>query len=164
MNDVELVFLAVVIGIGATVFMDIFAWIQNRLLNIPGLNYALVGRWIIGMGRGKFIHHTILTSTPIRFERHIGWMAHYMIGVLIVGWFLMITGSKWVIEPSLWQSIVLGLFSVSAPFLIMQPMFGFGLAASKMPRPWVARRRSVVAHLSFGVGVYVACLVWGLIV
>ena len=37
---------AVLIGGGATLFMDLWAALQNRLLGVPSLNYALVGRWI----------------------------------------------------------------------------------------------------------------------
>ncbi|MER8732715.1 DUF2938 domain-containing protein [Mesorhizobium sp. M1227] len=38
----------------------------------------------------------------------------------------------------------------------MQPAFGIGIAASKVPNPRTARLRSLMAHLSFGVGPYVA--------
>ena len=163
MDEVEIVFAVVSIGISATAFMDVFTWVQNRLFKIPGLNYALVGRWIIGMVYGKFRHSTILQSSTMRFEKSVGWAAHYTIGVFFVGCMLMITGPNWLIEPSLWQPILLGTFSVSIPFLVMQPAFGFGLAASKTPTPWIARKRSVIAHLSFGVGVFFASLMWKLI-
>ncbi|WP_235801347.1 DUF2938 family protein [Yersinia pekkanenii] len=33
---------------------------------------------------------------------------------------------------------------------------GAGIAAVKTPQPTIARRRSLIAHASFGVGLYVA--------
>lgn len=37
---------ALLLGAGATAFMDIVALVQNRLFGIPSLNYAMVGRWL----------------------------------------------------------------------------------------------------------------------
>jgi hypothetical protein len=36
----------------------------------------------------------------------------------------------------------------------MQPMFGFGFAASKTPNPNQARSRSLMNHTAFGAGLY----------
>ncbi len=163
MGEVEQAVSVLVIGFGATAFMDVFIWIQHRLFNVPGLNYALVGRWIIGFRRGKFKHSSILQSPSVPFERSVGWVAHYAIGVLIVGGPLMIWDSKWLTNPGFVQAVSIGLASVLAPFLIMQPGLGFGWAGSKTAHPWLTRKRSVVAHLSFGVGIYFAGLAWGLI-
>ena len=57
---------------------------------------------------------------------------------------------------SLMPALLTGLISVLAPFCIMQPAFGFGFAAAKTPTPNRARRRSLLAHLTFGAGLFVA--------
>jgi len=44
---------------------------------------------------------------------------------------------------------------VLVPFFVMQPSFGFGIAASRTPNPTQARLRSLMAHTVFGVGLYV---------
>ncbi|WP_208354621.1 DUF2938 domain-containing protein [Pseudaestuariivita rosea] len=160
MNTIDVAAAVVVIGIGATAFMDAIAWLQWRLLKIPSLNYALVGRWIIGLSRGQFFHNTILQSPPQRHERAIGWLVHYGIGIFFVFLMLALMGADWYIAPDLLNPLVTGLLSLSAPFFIMQPAFGFGVAASKVPSPWVARQRSLLAHLSFGIGIYFAGLLW----
>jgi hypothetical protein len=36
----------------------------------------------------------------------------------------------------------------------MQPCLGFGIAASKTPKPNIARLRSLIAHFVFGLGLY----------
>lgn len=57
---------AVLIGAGATVVMDIWAAARKRLLGIPPLNYALVGRWLGHLTRGRFRHAPIAASPPVR--------------------------------------------------------------------------------------------------
>jgi hypothetical protein len=160
MNLIDAAIAAVVIGIGATAFMDAFAWLQRYFFKIPSLNYALVGRWIIGLPEGQFFHDTILQSPPRRYERTVGWFFHYGIGVFFVLLMIAFMGANWYLSPSLGYPLVTGGLSLCAPFCIMQPAFGFGLAASKTPSPWVARQRSLFAHLSFGVGIYVAGMIW----
>ncbi|MCK0118901.1 DUF2938 domain-containing protein [Loktanella sp. F6476L] len=160
MDVVDTAIAAVVIGIGATAFMDAFAWLQRYLFKIPSLNYALVGRWIIGLLTGQFFHNTILQSPPQRNERAIGWLFHYSIGVFFVLMMLFIIRTDWYLAPDLLNPLLIGVLSLCAPFFVMQPAFGFGVAASKTPSPWVARQRSLIAHLSFGVGIYVAGVIW----
>ncbi|WP_350307710.1 DUF2938 family protein [Photorhabdus viridis] len=58
---------------------------------------------------------------------------------------------SWIDSPTL-----LGAISTVAPFFIMQPCFGFGFAASKTPKPHVTGLRSLVAHVSFGIGLYLS--------
>ncbi|HBO72436.1 MAG TPA: DUF2938 domain-containing protein, partial [Acinetobacter sp.] len=45
MNFFEQLFQILVLGIGATIVMDIWLFILMQL-NIPTLNFALLGRWI----------------------------------------------------------------------------------------------------------------------
>jgi hypothetical protein len=53
-------------------------------------------------------------------------------------------------------ALIIGLGSVAAPFFIMQPAMGAGIAASRTPKPWAARMRSVATHFVFGIGLYIA--------
>lgn len=160
MNVIDVAIAAGVIGVGATAFMDAFAWLQRFFFKIPGLHYALVGRWIIGLLKGQFFHDIILQSPPHRFERPVGWAFHYGTGVVFVLMMLVLMGPDWLYAPNFLNPLMVGVLSVSALFFMMQPAFGFGIAASKTPSPWVARKRSVSAHVSFGVGIYFAGLVW----
>ena len=49
-----------------------------------------------------------------------------------------------------------GVVSLAAPFFILQPGMGAGIAAAKTPNPNLARFRSLVAHASFAIGLYLA--------
>jgi Protein of unknown function (DUF2938) len=55
-------------------------------------------------------------------------------------------------------ALLFGVGTVLVPFLLMQPSFGLGIAASRAPNPTQARLRSLMAHTAFGVGLYVSAV------
>ncbi|EQB98876.1 DUF2938 domain-containing protein [Photorhabdus temperata] len=157
-SEFELIYRTIFIGIGATLFMDLWALFQKVFFKIPSLNYCLVGRWIGHLSKGRISHNTITQSPPIIGEQILGWTAHYLIGIIFTWLFIVIMGISWTDSPTLLAAIIMGAISTVAPFFIMQPCFGFGFAASKTPKPHVARLRSLVAHVSFGIGLYLSAL------
>jgi hypothetical protein len=50
--------------------------------------------------------------------------------------------------------MAVGLTTLAAPWLLMQPAFGMGLAASKTPNPHKARLGSLRAHATYGAGLW----------
>jgi Protein of unknown function (DUF2938) len=147
------------IGAGATLATDLWAIARGRLLGVPAPNWGLVGRWFAHMARGRFRHERIATAEPVRGERVIGWTAHYLIGIAFAGALLAIGGPAWARQPTLAPALALGIATVAAPFLLMQPGMGAGIAASRAPRPNAARVQSLVTHAVFGLGLYAAGLV-----
>jgi len=156
--DINIVFKIVITGIGATLVMDLWSLFQKQILNVPPLNYALVGRWVLWLLRGKLWHHTIVSTPQVRGEAPAGWAVHYLTGVLFAFVPLALAGRGWLDTPSLMTGLLAGLLTLSAPFIILQPAFGFGIAASRTPRPWLARLLSTLTHLAYGVGLYGAAL------
>ena len=142
------------IGAGATAVMDIWAVARKRLLRIPSLDYRLVGRWLIHMTRGRFKHERIAASPAAPAERLIGWTAHYLIGIAFAAMLLAIWGLDWARHPTIGPALIVGIGSVAAPFLVMQPGMGAGIAASRTPRPSAARLQSLITHSIFGLGLY----------
>jgi len=145
---------ATVIGVGATVLIDLWALLLRQIFGASSLSYAMVGRWLGHMRAGRFVHASITAAAPIRGEAAIGWTAHYVIGIIFAGLLLALCGEAWVRSPSLAPALVFGLVTVAVPFVVMQPGMGFGLAASKTPKPNVARLRSLMTHGVFGLGLY----------
>lgn len=154
----------VAIGIGATLCMDIWALLQKRIFNIPSLDYRLVGRWILHMLQGTFVHRTILQAPVIKGEITIGWIAHYAIGIFFTWLLIAYMGSEWLVNPTFIPALLTGIISVIAPFFLMQPSFGFGIAASHTPQPNIARLRSLIAHGSFGIGIYISAMILRIII
>ncbi|WP_375778220.1 DUF2938 domain-containing protein [Bradyrhizobium sp. ma5] len=155
-DAVEFATSAALIGAGATVVMDVWGIARKRLLGIPSLDYALVGRWLGHLASGSLRHDRIAASPQVAGERLIGWAAHYLIGIGFAGVLLAIFGLGWARQPSIAPALIVGIGSVAAPFLVMQPAMGAGIAASRTPQPWAARLQSLLTHAVFGVGLYAA--------
>ena len=145
---------AVLTGAGATAVMDAWGMARRRLFGVP-MNYGLVGRWIAYLPRGVFRHERIAASPAVRGELAIGWIAHYAIGIAFAGLLLLLYGPR----PTLASALLVGIGTVAAPFLVMQPGMGAGIAASRTPRPGAARMQSLVNHAVFGLGLYVSASV-----
>jgi hypothetical protein len=148
-----------VTGVGATALMDGWGITRKLLLGIPAPNYGLVGRWLAGFARGRFRHESIAASPPMKGERLIGWTAHYAIGIAFAAVLIAVWGRDWIAAPRVAPALIVGIASVAAPFLLMQPGMGAGIAASRTPRPSAARLQSLITHTVFGLGLYCAGLV-----
>lgn len=147
---------AIVIGTGATLLVDAWALLRRWMFGVALPDYGLVGRWIGHMRHGRFRHAAIAASPPIRAERVIGWSAHYLTGIAFAGTLIAVVGDEWVLQPALGPALVFGIFTVAAPFLLMQPGMGAGIAASRARQPGAARFQSIVTHAVFGFGLFIA--------
>lgn len=152
----ESILYPLVIGAGATAGTDLWAIARKRLLGVPAPDYGLVGRWMGHMARGKFRHDRIGAAAPIAGERTLGWAAHYAIGIGFAALLLGICGVEWAQHPTIGPALAVGIGTVAAPFFVMQPGMGSGIAASRTPRPWASRLHSILNHAVFGLGLYAA--------
>lgn len=145
-------------GIGATAFMDLWGIARKFLFGMAPPDYGMVGRWIAHMPRGRFVHNAIAAAPAMPAERLIGWTAHYLIGITFAAILVGVCGTAWLERPTIGPALMIGVVTVAAPFLIMQPGMGAGIAASRTKNPAAARRQSLVTHTMFGLGLYVAGL------
>lgn len=145
---------AVLIGLGATLTFDLWALFLKHAFQIPPSNICLVGRWLRYIPEGTFKHSNIVSVPQKGAECTVGWIAHYIIGVLFGVAFVAFVGNSWLQHPTLIPAIIFGMVTVLAPFVIMQPSFGLGFAASKTSNPTQARLRSLMNHAAFGIGLY----------
>lgn len=148
---------AIVIGAGATAFMDLTSLVRAKL-GAPFPDYGLVGRWLAHAAQGRVFHDAIAKSPAVKGETLIGWSAHYVIGVGYAA-LLVLAFPDWAAAPTLAPAMLIGVATVLAPFLIMQPGMGAGFFASRTPDPNTARLRSLITHALFGLGLYAAGLV-----
>src|SRR5690606_24449477 len=105
---------------------------------------------------GRFVHASIARAQPVRGERLLGWTAHYAIGVTFSALLLAVSGLAWARSPTLLPALAIGLVTVLAPLLILQPALGAGIASSKTPAPLFNTAKSVVTHTVFGLGLFAA--------
>ena len=149
---------AILVGIGATVVIDLWNLFLKRAFSIPSLNYCLLGRWLGHMTEGTFRHTSIGAAAQKPFECTTGWIAHYTIGVVFAVVFVVLVSSDWLARPTLGPALLYGIGTVLFPLFIMQPSFGLGVAASRTPNPSQARLKSLGTHAAFGLGLYASAI------
>lgn len=152
----------IAIGVGASLFMDLWNLSLMQAFGIPSLNYCLLGRWLLHMPGGTFRHVNIAAASQMKYECPAGWIAHYSIGVVFAIVFVLLGPGDWLAHPTLMPALLYGILTVVFPFFIMQPSLGFGIASSKSSNPTQARLKSLMTHTIFGVGLYVCALVLGI--
>ncbi|WP_254460554.1 DUF2938 family protein [Xanthomonas sacchari] len=146
---------AALVGLGATLVMDAWSLLLRRL-GVPTLDYAMLGRWVGHLWRGRFAHPGIAQAAAIPGERRLGWLAHYATGIAFALLIVAVLGAKWLHAPTAAPALAAGIATVVAPLFIMQPAMGAGFAASKTATPLGNCLRSLVTHAVFGAGIYLA--------
>lgn len=154
---------AMVIGTGATAVLDLRTMLQKRFFSVSSLDFRMVGRWLGHLPSGRFRHDNIAAAAPVRGESPLGWTARYAIGVAFAALRLGARGVVWARDPSLAPALIVGLITLVAPFFVLQPALGAGIAASRTPHPNAARLRSLIAHLCFGLGLHLTAEAWVLV-
>jgi Protein of unknown function (DUF2938) len=145
------------IGIGATAVMDAGLAVQKRM-GLRTLDFALVGRWVGHLLRGRIAHAAIAQAPPVKGERAWGWLTHYALGIAFAALLVGLQGLGWAHDPSLLPAVALGVATVALPLFVMQPAMGAGVASSKTPTPLKNCVRSLFNHTLFGVGLYLAAV------
>jgi len=145
------------IGAGATATIDLWALLLKQF-GVPSLNFAFLGRWLGHLLHGRWSHASIAKAEPVKGELWIGWFAHYSIGVTFAALLLAVNGPDWARSPTLLPALVIGIVTVAAPLLILQPALGAGIASSKTAKPVLNSIKSLVTHTVFGFGLYLAAL------
>jgi hypothetical protein len=151
-----LTFKVSIVGIGATLLLDLWSLFLKAAFAVPFPSYPMIGRWLGYFPRGRFSHASVSDAPAVAGERLIGWSAHYVIGVLYAALLVAVVGVRWLSVPALLPALLLGIVTVAAPFFLMQPAMGYGIASSKTPKPNNARLRSLAAHTVFGLGLYLS--------
>ena len=146
----------VIVGILATVTMDVVAVIALRL-GIAGRGPRrtgpdLIGRWVGYLLRGKVRHTDILQTPPLRGQLALGLAAHYLIGIvltLVYLGLLVVTHAT----PTALSAILYGTATTILPWFLMFPSQGMGWLGREAPGDAHLARASLFNHLIFGVGI-----------
>ncbi len=143
-------------GVVGSVLMDITETIAAKRGITSGVNIALVGRWFLGLLRGKFSHSNILNSPPLPNEVKMGWAFHFLVGgggvALIYPLFFQATGLP-LPGNHLLAGLIFGLSTSLLPWFILLPSFGWGFFGVRGPLGSNALLSSTLSHISYGLGV-----------
>lgn len=143
-------------GIVGAALMDITETHAARAGIHSGVNVALIGRWALGLRRGRLRHADIAASPSLPGEVPAGWAFHFLIGggavALIYPALLDLLGlssalSYWLGAP------LFGLATSVLPWFVLLPCFGWGLFGRRGPSGSNALLASTLSHLPYGLGV-----------
>jgi hypothetical protein len=154
-HSVEITLRILLIGVGATLVMDAWLLLLARL-GLPTMSFALLGRWVRHLARGTWAHRAIAKAEPIRGEVLLGWVTHYATGIAFAALLVLMQGLEWARAPTFLPALLTGIATVIAPLFILQPAMGAGIASSKTPAPLLSCCRSLLTHMVFAVGLYLA--------
>jgi len=143
-------------GVGATLVIDLWAQLLRRAAGIGSTDWALVGRWVAGLGRGQLQLRGADFDHRQRGDALRGWLTHYAVGIAYALIYLALVNA-FASRVSLLSALLFGAVTVLAPWLILQPALGKGLFASTAPKPGQTRLLNLVTHLLFGAGLYLCC-------
>ena len=162
MDFADVVISGLGVGFGATLMTDAVGVLRQGWAGTNGF-YRLVGRWAGSIPRRGLAHDDIRNTAPVQAEAAIGWTAHIALGLLFGIGFVFLFGASDLSAPRIWQGLSFGLVTVLVPWLVFQPLFGWGIAVSKAPNPWPLRLRGLITHGTFGLGLWLSAVVMGMI-
>ena len=151
----------ILMGIFATFMMDLFAkfFVKLKIVRAP-VEPHVPGRWILYMLRGKFIHEDIRQTPALKNEKPAALLSHYLIGIVLVGIYLLLELKVPVIRAQLWVPLIFGITTVLLPWLWLYPSIGIGFLASKSEKPSDYIIFSSINHLNFGIGMAIWIVVF----
>jgi Protein of unknown function (DUF2938) len=158
MESIPLLSRAIAIGIGATALMDLWLLLLRRA-GVPTMDFALLGRWVGHVFRGRFAHDAIRRAPSLPGERGLGWVTHYAVGIVFGLLLVAAQGAAWLGDPALLPALAWGVATAVVPLFVMQPAMGAGIASSRTPAPLKNCLRSLASHAVFGLGLYLSAAV-----
>lgn len=150
----------VVIGVIATLAMDVWQRLLQAIAGLPPANWGLIGRWVAWFPRAVFVHRPITATAAVRGEVAIGWAFHYVVGIAYAAAYLAIMRLGLGSGPTLISALMFAIALLVMPWFIMQPALGLGFMAARTPHPAVIRAINVSVHTVFGFGLYLGAIAW----
>lgn len=149
----------VLMGLGGTAAMDLWALVLKRLFGQPMANWARVGRWVAHL-RERVFHEDFDRVAPVEGELALGWAFHYAVGVVYGVVFAVLAGRDWIAEPTFVPVWIFGIVTIAAGWFLLQPATGAGWAASRTPSPARTRVLGLLGHTVFAVGMWGVALLF----
>ena len=148
----------VLLGLGATLLMDLWQQLLGRLPGQAPPNWRPVGRWFWHLKDGVVFHDAIGAAVPSPNDNAIGWAGHYAVGILYGVAVALLAGPGWLADPRFLPAWIFAIVTVAAGWFLLQPGMGLGWAASRTPNPAKVRAISLLNHTVFGLGLWLTGL------
>ena len=144
----------VLIGIIATLTMDVLSGAAIKLQLISPLPPRLIGRWFASVARGQPLHHDIGQVTPVNYEMAIALPMHYAIGVTLALAYWLLTSALGLSPRNPFTALSFGLTTNALPWLVMFPAMGYGWFGAQGPPGTRLFVSSLINHCFYGLGLW----------
>ncbi len=142
-----------IVGIGACVVFDVWQRIFQWFTAIPPSNWAMVGRWTIGLLTSGQLILRNLEPPPNRLnELCVGWFVHYIIAVMYAAIFKLLMKAN-ILAAGFLDGLLFGVVSVVVPWLFFLPCLGKGVMGRLTPNPPLVCALALMMHSIFGVAI-----------
>lgn len=145
---------SIVVGILATLTMDVLSVSALKLGWISFLPPRLTGRWFASMARGQFLHTDIAQASPIDHEMAVALPMHYLIGITLALLYLLACSALGFSSRNLIVAVGFALCSTLLPWLLMFPAMGYGWFGAHGPQGTRLFMSSLVTHGFYGIGLW----------
>ena len=150
---------SVLIGIVATLTMDVLTVAAIKLRLIAPLRPQLIGRWFASIAQGQALHSDIANAPPINHEFAVAVPVHYAIGVTLALLYLLASSTFGINPRSPVAALGFALCTNLLPWLLMFPAMGYGWFGTHGPAGTRLLLSSFVTHCLYGLGLWIGVLV-----
>ena len=141
------------VGIVACVVFDVWQRIFCWFTAIPPSNWAIVGRWTIGLLTGGQLMVRDLELRPNRRnELGVGWFVHYGIAIGYAAIFMLLIRAN-ILAAEFADGLFFGMASVAVPWFFFLPCLGKGIMGRLTPNPLLVCAMALMMHSIFGVAI-----------
>ncbi len=155
---IDIIARGILVGTGATVILDIWSFASARFLNEPQPDMRMMGRWFAHLKEGTVFHRDIAASKAHPHENAIGWIGHFAVGIVYGVILALACGRPWLADPTLFPALFWGVATILAGWFLLLPGMGLGVAGTELPDPGKARATGLLAHVVFGLGLWLTAL------
>ncbi|MBT4088975.1 MAG: DUF2938 family protein [Deltaproteobacteria bacterium] len=144
----------VLMGVFSTFVMDLgYVFIKLTKIVEPSMQPYHLGRWLLSMLQGTFMHADIGAVEAFGIEKPVALIAHYLTGIILVNAFLWLKKNTKVFSGSIFMGILFGLVTVVFPWFVMYPAMGFGFLGLDGPGNSNNVLFGLLNHSFFGIGI-----------
>ena len=151
----------VIVGVGACVVFDIWQRIFQHFTAIPPSNWAMVGRWAIGLvTNGRLIARDLESQPERQNELGLGWLVHYGVAIVYAAIFMVLMKTN-ILTAEFVDGLLFGVGSVVVPWLVFLPCLGKGVMGRLTHNPPLVCAMALMMHSIFGVAISFGFTVFG---
>lgn len=142
-----------IVGIVACAIFDLWQRLFQKLTAIPPSNWAMVGRWSLGvMTNGQLIARDLESQAERQNELAVGWLVHYGVAIgyaAVYAWLMQAN----ILQAAFGDGLIFGVLSVAVPWFFFLPCLGKGMMARLTPNPPLVCALALMVHSLFGVSI-----------